>query len=137
MEKYEVTFEPEGIRVRVGAGQTIMEAANEAGIILNNVCGGVGTCQKCLVELDGSAEPVRACQHRIEGNLKVNIPAGSRFFAQKILQTGIAPRVQGDPCVRKYYVEPEPAHLGDLRSDSARLADANKFLSLCSGGREC
>jgi uncharacterized 2Fe-2S/4Fe-4S cluster protein (DUF4445 family) len=124
MKRHEVLFQPEGIRVLVAAGQTVMEAANEAGIILNNACGGAGVCRKCAVELDGGGETVLACQCRVERDLGVTVPVGSRFFAQKILQTGLTPRAQVNPTLSKYSVQLEAAHLKDLRGDLARLIDA-------------
>jgi uncharacterized 2Fe-2S/4Fe-4S cluster protein (DUF4445 family) len=56
-----VTFLPAGRTVYVLAGTRIIEAAAEAGIILDSPCGGEGICGKCRVRLENpSLEPGRA-----------------------------------------------------------------------------
>ena len=52
--KHNVVFLPNGIRVSVEAGRTIMEAMIEAGLAPDAPCGGKGTCGKCRVIIDGS-----------------------------------------------------------------------------------
>jgi len=124
MNTYEIRFVPDGSKVMVEADVTIMEAAQRVGIELNSFCGGVGTCNKCLVELADQAEPVKACQYHIDRNMTVTVPESSRFFEQKILQEGIDSEAKVAPLVCKHYLTiPEPS-LDDLRSDSDRLIDA-------------
>jgi len=79
----------------IHAGATLLEAAGQAGIILNTVCGGKGTCKKCVVNLEPDSEAVLACQHHIESDVTVTIPATSRFF----------PRLEGRPPRRRRRVE--------------------------------
>ena len=124
MQNYTVTFEPDGVKTNVPAESTVMEAANRAGIILDAVCGGAGTCNKCLVHIDGSENPQRSCQTTVDRDMVVNIPDGSRFFEQKILQEGIASDAKLDPMVCKHPVQLSPPSLDDLRSDTRRLIDA-------------
>ena len=61
---FEIRFEPDGSKIRVSDTMTLLEAAERAGIIINAVCGGAGTCKKCLVEIDGQL--VRACQTTVD-----------------------------------------------------------------------
>jgi uncharacterized 2Fe-2S/4Fe-4S cluster protein (DUF4445 family) len=89
MKHFSIIFRPEGRQISIHSGATIIEAAGQAGIILNTVCGGKGTCKKCLVYLGPDSRKVLACQYRIESDLTVTIPAGSRFFEQRILTEGI------------------------------------------------
>ena len=124
MQLFDLTFQPDGLKITAPAGTTIMEAANRAGIIIDAVCGGKGTCNKCLVEITGSTEPVRACQHHIDCDMTVTIPDSSRFFEQKILQEGIAAEAVIDPPVCKHYLQLSAPSLTDLRSDADRLIDA-------------
>ena len=42
-----VTFNPLGKKVKVNRGTTLIEAASEADISINNVCGGDGICGHC------------------------------------------------------------------------------------------
>lgn len=57
-------FKIDGVSVRAGAGQTIMDAADEAGIYIPRLCDveGLepqGSCRVCTVKVNGS--PVAAC----------------------------------------------------------------------------
>ena len=124
MRQYEISFQPDGITVSVAGGVTLMEAAGQGGIILDSVCGGAGTCNKCLVEIAGESEAVRSCQYRVDRDLVVTIPDSSRFFEQQILQEGIDFKAQVEPMVCKHYLQLAEPSLGDLRSDAQRLTDA-------------
>jgi len=44
-----VQFEPNGLKVKVCPGTTLLEAARKAGIYLSSICGGDGYCGKCKV----------------------------------------------------------------------------------------
>jgi uncharacterized 2Fe-2S/4Fe-4S cluster protein (DUF4445 family) len=89
MRHFTITFEPEDRQISIQSGVSLLEAAGQAGIILNTSCGGSGTCKKCLVILEPSGQKVLACQYLINQDLTVTIPQESRFFEQKILESGI------------------------------------------------
>ena len=89
MKHFNVTFRPDGKQISIHAGATLLEAAGQADIILNSVCGGKGVCEKCLVNLEPHGQQVLACQYHIQSDVTVTIPPGSRFFEQKILEYGI------------------------------------------------
>ena len=129
MRSYEIHFQPDDITIVAEAGQSLLAAAQQAGIIINSVCGGAGTCNKCLVEVEGQTEPVLACRFFVERDLVVSVPESSRFFEQKILQEGIALGSCVDPQVAKYFVQLSEPSLDDLRSDAQRLTDAVKEAS--------
>ncbi len=94
MKHFSIRFEPDNRKTSVHAGATIVEAAGQVGIILETICGGEGTCGKCKVRIQPEGREVLACQHRIERDLVVSIPAQSRLFEHKILEHGIdAPSV--------------------------------------------
>ena len=99
MKHFQITFEPDGKEVSIHSGATVGEAAEQAGIILNTVCGGGGTCKKCIVNIAGGTEQILACQYRIQSDLTVTIPQSSRFFEQKILSHGIDAQSQIEPTV--------------------------------------
>ncbi len=109
MKHFNIIFKPDGKRISIHAGATLFEAAGQAGIILNTVCGGKGTCEKCVVNLELGGQQVLACQYRIQSNLTVTIPASSRFFEQKILARGIDTRTKIQPDIYKKYLEVESA----------------------------
>ncbi|HDL64034.1 MAG TPA: 2Fe-2S iron-sulfur cluster binding domain-containing protein, partial [Proteobacteria bacterium] len=50
-EKYTIDFQPVGRRATVSSGETLLQAAQSAGVELAAVCGGIGTCGKCRVRL--------------------------------------------------------------------------------------
>jgi len=146
-ETFRVTFQPEGRSVFALLGTKAVEAAGQAGIVLNTPCGGEGTCGKCKLEVRGAApEPTDAerqrltrdelangvrlaCQLAIDRDMVISVPEATRFFEQVVLTEGKERQYSFDPNVRKRYVEmPEPS-VDDLRSDVDRLKDA-----LCSGG---
>ena len=124
MQMHEVSFQPDGVSVKVPHNTTLMDAAAHAGIILDSVCGAAGTCNKCAVELTDPPAKVNACQYPVDRDLVVTIPEASRFFEQKILQEGIAVAQRLDPFIGKNYVTIPPPSLEDLRSDANRLIDA-------------
>ncbi len=105
MKHFNVTFRPDGRQISIHAGATLMEAAGQAGIILNTTCGGKGTCEKCAVNLEPTKEQVLACQYHINSDLIVTIPISSRFFEQKILADGIEAKTKIQPDIYKKYLK--------------------------------
>ena len=105
MKHFTITFKPDGKQTSIHSGATLIEAAGKAGIILNNVCGGKGTCKKCLVYLEPGSRKVLACRHRIESDLMVSIPAESRYFEQKILTKGIDAETRIESDIYKKYIQ--------------------------------
>ena len=107
MKHFNITFKPDGKQISIHSGATLLEAAGQAGIILNNVCGGKGTCEKCAVILEPAGQQVLACQYRVQSDLTVTIPVSSRFFEQKILAEGIE-TVGIQPDIYEKYLEIQP-----------------------------
>jgi len=105
MKHFNIIFRPDGKQISIHAAATILEAAAQAGIILNTVCGGKGICQKCLVNLEPDQKQVLACQHSIQSDLTVTIPPASRFFEQKILSYGIEAKEKIQPDIYKKYLK--------------------------------
>jgi len=99
-----IEFEPDGKKIAVHKGETILEAAARAGIIINTPCGGKGLCKKCIVELQPSRKRICACQYVIEEDLTVRIPVRSRFFEHKILTKGLDTELTCQPDVYKKYL---------------------------------
>lgn len=103
MKHFNITFKPDGRQISIHAGATLLDAAGQAGIILNTVCGGKGICEKCIVNLEPPRRQVLACQYRIQNDLTVTIPRSSRFFEQKILTHGIDTKDKVRPDVYEKY----------------------------------
>lgn len=93
-----ITFEPTGRSVWVLPGTSVLEAAGQAGLMLESPCGGVGTCGKCRVRFlsaapaRGKGGPLReeelaagwrlACQTPLETPATIYIPETSLFSEQ-------------------------------------------------------
>ena len=63
-QEVQLTFLPEGERVRAPAGSTLLSAAKAAGVDLASLCGGDGLCGKCrlMVKNGNISQPrPRAC----------------------------------------------------------------------------
>ncbi|MHC4788703.1 MAG: 2Fe-2S iron-sulfur cluster-binding protein, partial [Planctomycetota bacterium] len=127
-ETFRVTFQPEGRNAFMLGGTKLVEAAGQAGIILNQPCGGEGTCGKCRVEVLQNAPPPTdaerqhltdaelaagwrlACQLRIGADLVISVPQEARFFEQTILAEGEGHRYPFQPNLRKRLLTvPAPA----------------------------
>jgi len=145
----QVTFWPEGERVRVPLETTLLEAAKIAGVDLASSCGGDGLCGKCRVIVrqgNVTAQPtsllsreeirrdyVLACQTQVAGDVEVEIPPESRDEATQILIDIDAQRyralcpvvgsleVHPAPLTRKLYLELARPTLDDSLSDQSRL----------------
>ena len=66
----ELYFRNEGLRWKAREGQTLLEAAVEAGISPDAPCGGKGSCGKCRVRVNG--EPVLACQTKAADGMEID-----------------------------------------------------------------
>jgi len=125
----------------VPAGTTLSKAAAAAGMAVETPCGGMGTCGKCRVIVQGAAsEPdpserrllsesdlasgVRlACRTKVVGELSVRVPASSRSLVQKILSRGVLRECEVSSGVTKVYCELQRPSLEDERAEFERLAD--------------
>ena len=135
-----VEFQPEGKRVQVKKGTTILEAARLGGVKIRSVCGGLGTCGKCkvvveqgdMVERSGlhkkfiDDEEVAkgfhlACQTEILNDARVTVPPESRIEGQQILASALLSRVEFDPCNVKRFLSVGSAELEDKLNRIKRL----------------
>jgi len=139
-----VSFQPMGRTVHVLPGTRLLEAAAEAGAVLEQPCGGRGQCGKCRVVAGGGLGPPTSseqealspdelaagwrlgCQAEITGPATVEVPATSRLAARpQILVDGERPAQPTlDPAVCKQYVELPPPGRADDRPDVERLQAA-------------
>ena len=51
MDSYQVKFLPNETSIDVEPGKTVMQAAERAGVHINNLCGGKGICGRCRVKV--------------------------------------------------------------------------------------
>lgn len=145
----EVDFEPIGRRVPCDIGDSILEAARRAGVVLNATCGGEGVCGRCIVRVmvgevsapnnteedELGQERINdgwrlACQTKVRGNVQVHIPPESLTTVQRTQTEGHSLLIELNPAVCAFDVEPSLPSLHDLRSDASRLRDALNMPSL-------
>jgi uncharacterized 2Fe-2S/4Fe-4S cluster protein (DUF4445 family) len=138
-----IDFQPLGRRVQVAEGGSLLEAARKAGVGLNAVCGGSGTCGTCRVRIvEGKVSPPNkseekfldqgeftegyrlACQVEVLGDVLVDVPPESITAPQRAQIEGRERPVGVDSTVRAFDVRPTPPNLHDLRSDEKRLREA-------------
>jgi len=145
----EVVFTPSGRRRTVPVGSTVLDAAREAGVDLDSVCGGRGLCGRCQIEVDdvagvdatglsvpGAVErgyrgkrPLvegrrLGCASRILSNVVIGVPSDSRVHRQVIRKRPGTPNIGIDPVVRLYYVEVDEPVMADPAGEQERLAEA-------------
>lgn len=140
--EHTIDFQPLGRRVQVAEGVSLLEAARKAGVGLNAVCGGGGSCGTCVVRVmvgrvsprnqseEESLSPMEltegfrlACQVAVLGDVLVEVPPGSITAPQRAQIEGRERPVDIDPSVRTFEVRPTPPSLGDLRSDDRRVLE--------------
>ena len=65
---------------KVAEGERLIDVLLSAGIYINSDCGGMGTCGKCLaeVECEEKAERVLACRYRINSDIAVRVLGSER-----------------------------------------------------------
>lgn len=137
-----VTFQPQGRKVSVLRGTTLLEAAARAGFVLDTPCGGNGTCGKCRVQVGAGrtapcaadrrifAEPEiqdgwrLACQTSIGADTLVTLPEGSLLAGTHQILAGTSttdatPELR--PGIRKCYVDLSAPNLEDDAPDLLRL----------------
>ena len=138
-----VFFRPAGRSVQIPERATVAAAANLAGVALEQVCGGKGTCGKCKVRLlSGSLGPLTdaerrlltptevtggvrlACQAPVLQDSTVEVGWAAVASTVSILVDGVHEAVALDPPVRKDRLELPPATLQDPTAAYAALRRA-------------
>jgi uncharacterized 2Fe-2S/4Fe-4S cluster protein (DUF4445 family) len=117
-----ITFEPAGRAFTVERGETLFEIAVEAGVPVDTVCGGNGSCGKCKVHF--ATEPPVAgpvdfmhlsggeisggyrlsCQVRAAHDMTVTVPETGDPAMASILHHGLGRQVELHPNIRKVFI---------------------------------
>jgi uncharacterized 2Fe-2S/4Fe-4S cluster protein (DUF4445 family) len=147
MAEHVVEFNVAQEPVRVPTGTLLTEAARQAGIDIQQPCGGQGRCGRCVVQVtEGtvrrrsslrlSAEDIGqgyalACQSVIEGDVKVTIPPQERIerrlttdrtVAEVAVPAGYNP--SWDQTIRRVLLTLSPPSMDDQTDDWGRLQAA-------------
>jgi 2Fe-2S ferredoxin len=96
---------PEGITFEAKDGQTIMDAAHDAGLFWPTTCGGQGICTTCTCTVEAGAENLdemgRAELKTLIGDLS------AATIRSRRLRLACQARVSGDVTVTKRGVRPD------------------------------
>ena len=146
-----VHFMPDDLAVEVERGESVLAAAQKAGLYISSLCGGDGICGKCRVVLRSGEIQSRpttlldrdeirenyilACQSTVQGDLEIEIPPETRLEEGQILGDEDAERfgqlslIEGQgfplaPLVRKYHLTLEPPSMESPLPGYERLVQA-------------
>ncbi len=138
-----VDFQPIGRRGECPEGANLLDCARLLGVGLANLCGGAGSCGRCIVQImEGQVSPPAegesdflsaqqlaegyrlACRTLPLSDCKVRVPAESLTTPQRTQIEGEDLAVAPEPMVQVYAVTMPPASIEDLRSDTERVAAA-------------
>ncbi|MBU8850127.1 MAG: DUF4445 domain-containing protein [Desulfobacterales bacterium] len=142
--KIEVDFQPIGKHIEVDYKTTVLEAAQEAGVGISAICGGVGSCGACRVRLDDQEQVSKpneteietldmddmtagirlACQTEIYGPVRVDIPPESMTATQRTQVEGEEISFEFEPPVEVRDLTLSEAAGTDLQADFERLSAA-------------
>jgi uncharacterized 2Fe-2S/4Fe-4S cluster protein (DUF4445 family) len=125
--KHHIIFAPSGRRIDLSAGETVLAAAQQAGIGLIAICDGLGTCHQCIVRLvEGDlnsptgierqvfsdsrlASGLRlACQAVPISDVTIEIPPDSTPTNQRLQVEGLDVDIQPDPAIELVDLIAEP-----------------------------
>jgi uncharacterized 2Fe-2S/4Fe-4S cluster protein (DUF4445 family) len=143
MKKFQVIFQPSGVRGEVLEGKSILEASRELGAEVESLCGGIRTCGKCRVRLvEGSLSPFTdaeakfiteiervegyrlGCDAQIRGDVSIFVPEENPTGKQVVRKALSGRSIELNPAVRLYYVELSPPSFQDPHGDVDRLKKA-------------
>ena len=137
---YSIDFEPVGRRGNCEESQSLLECARQLSVDIVSVCGGVGVCERCKVQvvsgqvsapsLDEEASLSSreleqgyrlACQTYPLSDVKVHVPPESLTALQRTQVEGLEIDVEPEPPVRSLDVQMTPPTLKDPRADDRTL----------------
>ena len=144
---YSVKFDAVSDSVEVPGGTLLTDAAQKAGIEINQPCGGQGRCGQCVVQVTSgkvkrrstmrlSPEDVKkgyalACQTVLEGDLDIVVPPQEKIQQRLVTSQSAAEVVvppgyeyRRDQTVQRISLELKPPSMEDQTSDWARLETA-------------
>ena len=140
---YNVEFEPVGRRGRCPEGNSLLECARLLKVDLVSICGGVGACRRCRVQVvSGAVSPPTAvdrdtfteaeleqgyrlaCMAFPQSDIRVLVPPESLSTPQRTQVEGLDLRVEPDPLARSFEVQLTPPSIEDPEPDDRNLWSA-------------
>jgi NADH dehydrogenase/NADH:ubiquinone oxidoreductase subunit G len=85
-----VSLKIDGVDVKVAEGTNLIDAAEEAGIHIPNLCylkgmKGIGACRLCVVDVEGGRNPVIACNTKAKDGMVVTTKTEALQEARKFV----------------------------------------------------
>jgi len=149
--QFVVDLQPIGRRIAVQAGETLLQAAQSAGVEFQAVCGGNGTCGHCRLRIAAGKmsplsseerdhfddEAVRsgwrlACQASPQSDVTISIPADSLTSEQRVQVESEAGRVDVDPVMTES-VAASGDPVGGMAIDLGTTKLAGYLMNLATG----
>ena len=140
---YNVEFEPVGRRGRCPEGNSLLECARLLNVDLVSLCGGVGACRRCRIQVvSGAVSPPTAvdrdtfteaeleqgcrlaCMAFPQSDIRVLVPPESLSTPQRTQVEGLDLRVEPDPLARGLEVQLTPPSLENPEPDDRNLWSA-------------
>ncbi len=142
---------PSGRRGMVVTGTSVLEAARSMGVDLDSVCGGLGICGRCQVEVGAQpgidADPERlstrqgletsydglrplpagrrlGCAARISRDVVIDVPEGSQVHRQVVRKDAGRLEVAVDPVLTLHYLHVAAATMADATGAVQRMRAA-------------
>jgi uncharacterized 2Fe-2S/4Fe-4S cluster protein (DUF4445 family) len=138
-----IDFEPVGRRSECQSNETLLACARRLGVGISSICGGMGTCHACKVQvLSGTvSEPTSheietftpqelkegwrlACQTYPTSDCRLNVPPESMTTSQRVQIEGLEIAVQPEPTVQAYRLQLTAPTLTSPHADDDNLLDA-------------
>lgn len=141
-----VRFSPWETEIEVENGTSVLDAADQADIQIESLCGGKGLCGTCKVVVDDGEECLSevtdadelllsndqldagyrlSCRAAVDcGPVDVTVPNVSQNTGGIVLTEGQEIEVELDPPVTNYHVGLEPPSLSDNTADLERVNEA-------------
>ena len=145
---YSIDFEPVGRRGEFSGDQSLLDCARQLSVDLVSICGGIGNCDRCKVQviagkvskptLEEEAELSTseleqgyrlACQTYPESDVKLHVPPDSLTAIQRTQVEGLDVDVEPDPLVRGL-----EAHLTQPTLESPQADAQNLWAALAAHG---
>ncbi|GAB4526377.1 MAG: ASKHA domain-containing protein [Anaerolineae bacterium] len=140
MDYYQIEFEPVGRRGLCRSDETLLEAARQLGVDLISLCGGVGVCERCKVQILAgrvselsSVEREALSQKELEDgyrlacmtfpldHCKLGVPPESLSTPLRTQVEGVEIEVPLAPSVRSLGVQLDPPSLLHPQADAENL----------------
>ncbi|MDW7681722.1 MAG: 2Fe-2S iron-sulfur cluster-binding protein, partial [bacterium] len=144
-EQFLIIFQPKKKSVKVAAGTKLIDAAEKAGSIIPNVCGGRGKCGKCKIQILEPEIPFSfqeeillspeeraigihlACEVRVTENLMVKIVTEEDLATTRFLTYDLANEFEIDNHIKKIYLRLKKPDISDQIDDLHNLESSGIF----------